>query len=649
MEKKEISMNKRIFSMGIGFITLLLIIILLTILGNSPSNGETRAGETYLGDGSSNCICHTSILSQWAETDHADSEGDFQNKTGINVYDNSACTPCHVLGWNEISLEGFDPGQAWNSTFNQDRWMVQCENCHGPASEHISGDFQEGINTDRDPYTACGGTDLAGCHNGLFQFGTENVPGWSSSEHAPYDNLNDSIEMNTYCARCKSPSQYDPDSTYSDSEKISWEEYRGITCGDCHDPHNKTEYGFQLRWDPEKICESCHYNIYHETMRSSELEETPSIKREDYPYMEDVSCVECHMWDTPNGTPLDYAVIGHSFEPRIEACVNCHTDIYHNMPNSSAPESEWEEWYNEVDEALIEWGNIVEQGQAEFDTLYSEVDELYKEAEILIELAETNNILTGEQEGIFDQAEYDFRLADHQSRGAHNPSYAIALLTSAKENFTFIIEELNKGVLQGFVRDSIGPLEDVEISINGNSTLTKWGGSYSFFLEPGRYNITAFKENEINFTVINIRINSSTITFWNFSIDNDFDNDGIRDSDDLDDDGDGFADAIDLFPLDPSEWQDTDRDGIGNNEDSDDDGDGHLDFEDDFPLNPNEWRDSDNDGIGDASDEDNNSNNIPDILEIPLVIFILAIPIILFFILNKRIKGKKEEKEKSSD
>ncbi|WP_281556622.1 Ig-like domain-containing protein [Thalassomonas sp. RHCl1] len=64
----------------------------------------------------------------------------------------------------------------------------------------------------------------------------------------------------------------------------------------------------------------------------------------------------------------------------------------------------------------------------------------------------------------------------------------------------------------------------------------------------------------------------------------DSDNDGVENSLDTDDDGDGIADIIDAFPLDADEGLDTDGDGIGNNADNDDDGDGIADGVDAFPL-----------------------------------------------------------------
>ena len=54
-------------------------------------------------------------------------------------------------------------------------------------------------------------------------------------------------------------------------------------------------------------------------------------------------------------------------------------------------------------------------------------------------------------------------------------------------------------------------------------------------------------------------------------------------------DGDGVADSLDIFPMDPTEWVDTDGDGVG-------------DCSDEFPEDPLEVSDADKDGIGDGAD-----------------------------------------------
>ena len=107
--------------------------------------------------------------------------------------------------------------------------------------------------------------------------------------------------------------------------------------------------------------------------------------------------------------------------------------------------------------------------------------------------------------------------------------------------------------------------------------------------------------------------------------DPDDDNDNLSDIleqtlglDPLDDDtdDDSYADGIDVFPSDPTEWIDTDEDGIGNNIDPDDDNDGFSDIEDSFPFNPLEWFDNDQDGIGDNEDKDDDNDGFIDINDI---------------------------------
>jgi hypothetical protein len=102
----------------------------------------------------------------------------------------------------------------------------------------------------------------------------------------------------------------------------------------------------------------------------------------------------------------------------------------------------------------------------------------------------------------------------------------------------------------------------------------------------------------------------------------DTDGDGLGNTLDLDDDGDGEPDVTDVFPLDPSEQFDLDGDGIGNNTDPDRDGDGTPNGSDALPDNLLETRDTDGDGIGNDADLDDDTHDftgvgdgVPDILD----------------------------------
>ncbi len=91
----------------------------------------------------------------------------------------------------------------------------------------------------------------------------------------------------------------------------------------------------------------------------------------------------------------------------------------------------------------------------------------------------------------------------------------------------------------------------------------------------------------------------------------DTDGDGLGNNQaDSDDDNDGITDENDAFPLNAKEFVDTDNDGIGNNADLDDDGDGTADAKDAFPLDKTEWVDTDRDGTGDNTDTDIDNDGI---------------------------------------
>ncbi len=86
----------------------------------------------------------------------------------------------------------------------------------------------------------------------------------------------------------------------------------------------------------------------------------------------------------------------------------------------------------------------------------------------------------------------------------------------------------------------------------------------------------------------------------------DADGDGVGDVADMDDDGDGIEDGEDMFPL------DTDNDGVDNRLDTDDDGDGVRDDVDDLPFDSSDSVDTDGDGIGNTADGDDDNDGVMD-------------------------------------
>ena len=433
--------------------------------------------------------------------------------------------------------------------------------------------------------------------------------------------------MNTYCARCKSPSQYVEGATYGSSDPIPKEDWRGVTCADCHDIHNDTGFTAQLRWDPEETCDACHNGGHHENMRTVELAGEPSVNRTDYPFMEEVACVECHMFNTPHGTPDEYIVQGHSFEPRIEACVDCHTDIYEIMPDIKYDDTNatamaiWDAWGENLTEELEKWGGVVEAGQERYDVLYLEVWGLLNETGELEEIAEGNGTWTTELEEIFEQAEYDFELAEHNSRGFHNPAYATALLTAAKEGFEEIIEELSVGTLEGKVTDeSDTAMAGVYISVNGLGTTTEPDGTYSLELEPGTYTVAAFKKGSIDQSATGVVIIHAAVIEKNFTLADDFDNDGTADSTDTDDDNDGL----------PDDWEDT------NGLNSKDPTDASADGDNDGMTNLQEYKDGKDPQEADKAEAEEADTT----LYLALIMVLIIVIVLLGVMLAKKGGGK---------
>ncbi len=578
-------MNRRSSLLLFGILALVVVIALVAAADTEGERG-TRAGETYVGIEDGNCdMCHGTTHTNWTGTLHGTDftnwprSGGYVNKFTYRSADPAngtigGCAECHVVGYNETGIGGFDPALPFNETNNIKLLGIQCEACHGPASAHIAESSKTAatMNIDANPYSeSCGGTEFQGCHGGERQYGSATVPGWSSSIHSLVDDdpLTDDHEAesrNSYCSRCKDPSNFDPASSRNDNYVIPNEDVQGISCADCHNPHNDTGYYAQLKWEPEEVCAVCHEGGRHGTIRDEELGRSPSLAREDYPYMEEVTCIECHMFSTGHGTPEEFVVQGHTFFPTIEACVSCHSSIYDEMPDEDYPSANWTAWEADFDEVMEEWEGVVIAAQDRYGALEAEVALLLAEVEALQEVAEANGTWTPEIDAMYEQASDDYDLPFHASRGAHNPAYGAALFNAAKANLTAILEELSEGTLKGTVTDnSAAPLADVFISINGHGTKTGTDGTYTVMLEPGTYTVTAFKVGTIDDSA-SVTLVAAAVVEQNFTLAADFDGDGTPDSTDTDDDNDGITDvwetANGLDPMDPSDAS-ADPDGDG--------------------------------------------------------------------------------------
>jgi len=108
------------------FITAVAIAVGLGVVGFVHGQAQGQPTATYAGAAS--CLCHVDpIQKSWQESKHARA---FELLKLAGQEKNEKCLSCHTTGYGrggygatdaKVNLEG-----------------VQCEECHGPASEHLS-------------------------------------------------------------------------------------------------------------------------------------------------------------------------------------------------------------------------------------------------------------------------------------------------------------------------------------------------------------------------------------------------------------------------------------------------------------------------------------------------------------------------------
>jgi hypothetical protein len=90
------------------------------------AEGQQQATASYVGAAS--CLCHADpIQKSWKESKHARA---FELLKIAGQEKNEKCLPCHTTGYGRGGYGA--PGVTANLE------GIQCEECHGPAGEHVS-------------------------------------------------------------------------------------------------------------------------------------------------------------------------------------------------------------------------------------------------------------------------------------------------------------------------------------------------------------------------------------------------------------------------------------------------------------------------------------------------------------------------------
>jgi len=308
-------------------------------------------------------VCHTSgpggdQFVTWSTTRHA---GAMKTLRDIGQGRNAVCQGCHTVGTYGVNADPDLDNGGYDETAVARLEGVQCENCHGPGSEHPSPDF--GSVAISLAAEVCGS-----CHDESHH---PTYTEWSQSAHG--SGTVAFAAGRASCAKChngvEGPRYLDDPAGYTNLPADPTE-IVAHTCPTCHDPHSN-ENPHQLRnasvqdvvlpnavivenAGAGRLCMNCHngrrqdYDVLaqltdgsthfgpHHSVQGDMLagvnayeQVNPSFTFASSKHLlvED-GCVHCHT-HAHEADPISGSstFTGHTFEPTVEACQECHGPV----------------------------------------------------------------------------------------------------------------------------------------------------------------------------------------------------------------------------------------------------------------------------------------------------------------------------------
>jgi hypothetical protein len=431
-------------------------------------------------------ICHAAPTTEWKQTGHATMFELAIDGLKSSHYRES-CIECHTVGYDTSATAvngGFDDvarelGWTFPNTLQPGNWAnivtnfpvlahvsnIQCENCHGPGSQHFGNPGTVDVSLDEG---VCGR-----CHDEPPQHSTDAQ--WKNSLHAVGVA---SAAGRAGCADCHSGYGFihmvDPATRL---EQTTGSEQ--TTCQVCHDPHSihGDENNHQLRTLDDvtltngvvvssgghgKLCMNCHKSRVdaatyteqyasrfgpHHGPQADMLAGTNGVSFGMYVASSthrDVvpdACVTCHMSATPAaGQPGNNLVGGHTFAmhwdggtpddtidevENVAVCANCHGPInsFADIPARADHDGD----------------GTIEGAQAEMDGLMEEV------AMLLPPVGSPTVTVTANYNKVQLKAAFNYTFVEEDgSHGIHNYQYAIGLLKVAKAALTYGVLQANE-------------------------------------------------------------------------------------------------------------------------------------------------------------------------------------------------------------
>jgi len=277
--------------------------------------------------GATSCVaCHESRHQEWFGTIHRTA---FNTLVSGGAGDNVLCFPCHSVGHGT-------PSGFVDLATTPHLAGVQCENCHGPGSNHLADPENVSLAVNYDSQL-CGSCHQS-CHGLCGENHHPQFEQWSTSEHssALFD-VQWSPDPADECLQCHSTDyRLSPEG----SKPNVWTALFDVECVACHSPHGGPNVG-QLRQPPRLLCAECHtageitidaqpaqsqleilhgtggYRLNGNPMNGPYTQHWWGIPNE---------CSVCHVHEQPYGGPSQPVDSGHTFQPSMKACEPCHSE-----------------------------------------------------------------------------------------------------------------------------------------------------------------------------------------------------------------------------------------------------------------------------------------------------------------------------------
>lgn len=438
------------------------------------------------------------------------------------------CIKCHTVGYDTNTNAvngGFDDVAAalnWHfpTILTNGNWAsmetnyptlanvanIQCENCHGPGSQHMDTFGKTNMIAISYNSGVC-----AQCHDSLFN--EPNVAQWDNSEHAI--TTRDPVG-NASCVGCHSGVGFIARMQGTNTTDLS---YHPIDCQTCHDPHGETsptnsphliramasvtlmDGTVVTNGGEGLLCMQCHHArqnaaVYAATTKGSQYfgpHEGPQADMLEgvngFTYGETIpssahanvvpdTCVTCHMQTLATNDPSFLLAGGHTFNVSangvdlVAACQQCHGSAITTF-----------------DFPLQDYANlgVIEGVQDEVQALLNELSTYLPPVGVVKTSLSIDSTWTQPEL----EAAYNWLFVEKDgSLGIHNTAYAVGLLKASIANLSGV--SVPGGLPDAWVTNYFGSLNNplgAPNAINNTNGIPNWM-MYALGLDPTQSGIT---------------------------------------------------------------------------------------------------------------------------------------------------------------